>query len=273
MMMKKSFAFIALFFMFISLFAVFVSAQTASEVGQSVTNFINSVASAGSPVFSTLLGTSDNGSELFVRVLAFFLVTLVIYGVMDSVKIVHNKWINFSIGIIISLIGIRFMPEGLLVSLTEPASALVALVFMGLPFVVAFFMIEKINSAPARKALWTAYGVLMFVLFLYKWGSKGFNASFAWVDLLIVFAIIILFTFDGSFQRWKSKSKVNRLVGNMDADEIDRISTLLENKKNALTRSATTSERKAELRAEIKELEKELRSFAGSAASKGVTAI
>lgn len=249
-----------------------ISISGSDSIGEKITKFIDGVQDVGSPIFKPLLGETDDGSELFVRILAFFLVTLLIYGLLDSVRLVKSKWINFALGVIVSLIGIRFMPPGLLASLTEPASALVAFVFMGLPFIIAFYMIEKVEG-PARRALWVAYGVLILVLFFYKWGDKGFQESFAWVDLLILLGIFMAFWFDGTFQRFMSKGKANSLIGNLDADEIDRISSMLENKKNQLARGGVTQERKAVLRDEIRELERELRAFASAAASRGVRAI
>jgi hypothetical protein len=213
---KRLIAFVVLSVFMISMFAGFVSANE-------VTEFMDSVASAIGPIFAWIFGDPvSQAGDLTVRVLAFFLVLVIIYGLLDQVKIVKKGWMNFVIGLIVSLIGIRFLPADLLASMTEPASALVALIFLGIPFLVAGFLIMKVDKGPMRRAFWIAYGVLVLVMFIYKWNELGFKDSYAWVDFILLIAILGAFLFDGTIQKRFFKGQIKEITSKIEDESIAR---------------------------------------------------
>lgn len=239
----------------ISMFAGFVSAQGA---GEWVTNAIDTIAEVANPVLKYVLGPSLAGEDFFVKVLAFFLVTLIFYAMMDMIKITDKGWINFAVGLIIAIIGVRYLPEGFLESMTEPASALVALLVLGLPFIFAFYLIEKVKSTPARRAIWAAYGALILVLFFIKWADKGFSESYAWVDLIILVAIFIAFWFDGTFSKWRVSAARERAVSGISNVQVSRIMAEIRDLEGAFA-SAESEEDRKKIKTQISNKKKALK--------------
>ncbi len=147
----------------------FVTTLVSATWADSITKAIDGIQQSGDPIFSALLGQTTSGSDLFVKVLAFMLVMFVIYGVLGMVGIFGNKsWLNMTIGAIVAIIGIRFLPEGFLAEAAIPSSAFVAILVMGMPLVLLFFMIKDLPKT-VRKVVWVCYAVLIFILWTYNW--------------------------------------------------------------------------------------------------------
>jgi hypothetical protein len=60
------------------------------------------------------------------------------------------------------------MPNNLLTALTAPSSALVATLFLLIPFLAAFYVIKSFEGSFARRFAWVSYSVLIIVIVLYN---------------------------------------------------------------------------------------------------------
>lgn len=177
------------------------------------------------------LGAGD-GTNNFLIILTFILMTIIVTGTLDSIGIfntsaTNNNLLNLAIGIIVSIIGVRFMPPNIWASLTAPSSALVATVLVGIPFGAFFFMSMKVRSFLARKLLWLFYLVFLTYLifsrpesYVSPTGDTGFFQGFALVYLIFLGLAAIMLFFDGTVRNFIRREKANMDVN----DEIGALS-------------------------------------------------
>jgi prepilin signal peptidase PulO-like enzyme (type II secretory pathway) len=139
---------------------------------------------------------------------------IIITGTFDSVDVFSSqgtggKWINLAIGVIVSIIGVRFMPSDIWGSLTAPSSALAATIVVGIPFMAFVFITVKIKNIPARKVLWLFYLIFMSYLVLQRLGN--WENGFAGVYITFLALATIMLFFDGTvrefFYREKAKNE------------------------------------------------------------------
>jgi len=155
---------LSILFVFMFVMSVNVVSAVASfseSVTQFVTSAIDTLQKTGNPLFSVLFGTlpTSSGADLFMQVLVFLLVVLVIYAVTDLIPIFSGRhWIQTGVGIIIAIIGIRFLPIDFIKSLAYPSTALVATIYVGLPFLLFGWLLEKmVPSKMMRRAAWAIF--------------------------------------------------------------------------------------------------------------------
>jgi hypothetical protein len=183
------------------------------------------------PLFNFLLNL--DGTNDFLMVISFILMIIIVTGVLDAANLFggsdsQNNVLNLVLGVIISIIGIRFMPSDVWGSLTAPSSALVASVLMGLPFLAIFLIGMKMKSVPARKVLWMFYFIFTSYLVFrrpenYGTGSGAFFQGFAWIYLIFVLASLLMLLFDGQVRalinREKGKVEMEKVLSDLDVKE------------------------------------------------------
>ena len=203
--------------MFISLVSAFTSAD--------VQTYLNKTIDLGRPVLKWAIGTPDSatGADFGIQILVFILAVLIIYAVLDATQLFKNTGINVGIGIILSLIGIRFLPAGALEAMALPSSAMVAAMVLILPFIVVFYLVEK-SSLPgaARRACWVVFGVLIAWLWVYNLDNPGLR-GWLWLYPAIIVTCILAFMFDGTFQKWFSSAKGMRAIESVNTAERNMI--------------------------------------------------
>ena len=183
------------------------------------------------PLVSFLLVQKDgyNAGNEFLMVLTFILLIIIVTATLESANIFGgsertNAILNFSIGIIVSIIGVRYMPSNIWGSLTAPSSALVATVLVGLPFAALFIMTIKIKSFLARKLLWLFYFVFMSYLILRPYPSAfswaGMIDGFKGIYLLFLALAGLMLAFDGTVRNLIKREGANLEVN----DEIGALS-------------------------------------------------
>ena len=173
------------------------------------------------PFFGFLLNlesTADMNVK-FLIVLAFIMISIIIIGTLDSMNLFgkENKGnlINFVVGIVTSIIGVRFMPPEMWKSLTTPSSAFVATLIVGIPFLALGFVSMKIKFSLARKAVWLFYLVVLGYLI-------AINDE---ILIYVIFAVLagIMFFFDASVRRYfyteKSKLEIETMIGKLTLKE------------------------------------------------------
>ncbi len=235
--------FVLLFSSFVlvtSLTAAPSSTSTTSAPVKAVQNLVDLIKNGATPVFVALLGDSSSTTapEFALQVLALILVTLVVYGIMDSVDVFGGKpWINFLIGLVIAVIGVRFMPPGFLESAAMPSSAFVLFIVIIIPFFAAFFFIEKIPAEKSgiRRVLWVLFAVLVFILWIYNYTN---NAQALGMGLMIypaaILGCLLAFSFDGTLQRYMIHAAGQRYVTGSANEELLEIRGKIQNLTDAL---------------------------------------
>lgn len=221
------------------------------------------------PLFSALLGA--DGENLFLMVLTFILVSIVIVGTLDSIDIfgqgTQGQWMNFGVGIITAIIGVRFMPVNMWASLTAPSSAFVAAILVAIPFAAMFFISMRIQSTLARKLIWIFYMIFMSYLIFFPTSGAGLGNRFMWIYILFLFLAAIMMFFDETAMGFIRTEKVKSdIVKRMN---IENLAERSEKQKDLKKWIEHKSEHKVgsrdwkdaekvikDLRAEIKALEK-----------------
>lgn len=184
------------------------------------------------PLFEVLLGLNVVGqNNVFLVILSFILISIIVVGTLDSVEIFGSDseagLINFAIGIIVSIIGVRFMPPNLWDSLAAPSSAFVATVLVGMPFLALFFVTMKLKSPMARKLFWIFYIVFLSYLIILpvKGGSGTRDFLGVYVAFLTLSLIMLIFGSKilGFFYKEKEKAALEDLLGNLDIKKRHKI--------------------------------------------------
>jgi hypothetical protein len=228
-MNKKYLSFFLLgLFVFSMLGIGMVSAETkwVPVSGEGITAFLQGVVNVASPITGFLFGSDrSTGENGFIALTAFLLTLLVVFGVLNPLKLFgqanENNWINFAIAFIVSLIGVRFVPIEMLSNFTLGAEGLVGALFLVIPFFVVTALILKSPHNAVRKILWTVYGVVILGIFFHKIGTKGWD-PWSWIYVAILVICIILFSLDGTIQKmWKENTRKSAL-GSYEEDAKNR---------------------------------------------------
>ena len=199
----------------------------SSNIGESIKKSTDIVGKTTvdilTPILGFLLNFEDNSPGLnFLKVLVFILISVIIVSTLDSVNIFGEDKkggiINLAIGIIVSIIGIRFMPAELWPSLTAPSSAFVAVIVLSIPFVALFFVTMKIKYSLANKLLWILFIVFTGYLIVYSSSSRA---------ILIVYIIFLILAgfmmfFDSTIRRYwyreMHKKEIQDTIGKLDVE-------------------------------------------------------
>ena len=190
-------------------------------------------------------------------VLTFILISIIVVGTLDSVNIFGDNqkgnMINLAVGIIISIIGVRFMPSNMWESLTAPSSAFVATVLVGAPFLAVFFVTMKIKHTLARKLLWLFY--LIFMSYLIFTASGG--NDFKWIYTIFLASAVVMLFAEGIIRVYINKqSKTSALYETLGLKDSERLAKI-EGQINELTK-AIDSTRSADIKRDLNKLKGEL---------------
>ncbi len=156
------------------------------------------------PLLNVLLNLKAAEAYSFLMILTFILMSVVFIGTLDSINIFGDTktsgLMNFIIGIIVAIIGIRFMPPAVWGSLTAPASALVATILLGIPFAALTFVTMKLQNSLARKTIWLFY--IIFTLYLVSSQTYG---ALLWVYFAFLVIAGAMMFFDASLRKFMNK--------------------------------------------------------------------
>jgi hypothetical protein len=215
-------------------FLAIVGIITLIDVTSTETSFVDSLINSfdeASKLFMNILGpllkgVLDLGGDKndFLKILSFILVSIVVVGTLDSVNIFgENKegnLINLIIGIIVSIIGVRYMPNDIWASLTAPSSAFVATLLAGAPFAALFFVTMKIKYPLARKLLWLFYFVFMSYLIFFPEGGAN---SFTWIYAIFLVLAGVMMYFDSTVRKYiREEIVMTNLAKGLSVDAIKR---------------------------------------------------
>lgn len=206
---------LVLFIVIVAGVATFNSVSGNISFGESLANSYESVGNGFmavlGPLFNIILGFEGDVNTNFLKVLSFILISIIVVGTLDSVNIFSEdrsgNLINLAIGIIVSIIGVRFMPSDIWLSLTAPASALVATTLLGAPFLAFFFITMKIRFPLANKLLWLFYVIFMSYLIFFPGTRTSATTEFAWVYVLFLVLGTIMLFFDSTVRQFVNSEK------------------------------------------------------------------
>lgn len=258
----------------IYLIAFFVLAGTNSwDFGQASSTISDFSMNVLKPLFNFVLNLdAGDGTNNFLIILTFILLAVIVTGTLDSFNIFsgsnfNNGVLNLVIGVIVSIIGVRFMPPNIWASLTAPSSALVATVLVGIPFGAFFFMSMKVRSFLARKILWLFYIVFLSYLifsrpesYVSPSGATGFFQGFALVYLIFLVLAAIMLFFDGTaralFYKEKASVEMSEMIAKLNLKQRYKLRREIEEYNNILGDSSATDADKLAAKNKLLKLEK-----------------
>ncbi|MEM3112920.1 MAG: hypothetical protein QXI33_00655 [Candidatus Pacearchaeota archaeon] len=199
-----------------------------------VNQVINLFTQVGNPLFSTLLGNVGAGGDLFTKVLIFFLVVIVTIAVLDNVDFFNGRiWLQIGVGSIISILGIRFIPNDMIQSIILPSGAYVAALTMIIPLALYFYVMEKfIPNFIIRRIGWILFAVAAVIL----WGYN-YNKPFYWIYPITTVICIVLFFIDGTLNNWMSRAKAKRSLEHANSEEIELLESRMKATREAIGRA------------------------------------
>jgi len=237
--------------LFISMFVLSINFVAAEETAVDaavnfVTGSIDFLQRAGDPIFRALFGSTElAGAGLFLQILVFALVVFVIFSVLDVVNISDNDWINWGIGAIVAIIGIRFMPPGLLETMALPSTAFVAAIVLVIPFILVGMIVFRFKDFPAvRKGLWIGYAVIVIILGIYNYQETGAGwVNWYWIYFWIAVACVVAFWFDGTLQKWVRNAGISGETEKVTNVELERAMARMDDLKARLGRASNKGQR------------------------------
>ncbi len=241
-----------------------LNASKGGDFGSSLEDSFNSVSKYSmtilGPVFNFLLGLDSGDDNIdFLMVLAFILISIIIVGTLDSVNIFGDdktsKLANFAIGIIVAIIGVRFMPADMWGSLTAPSSAFVATILVGAPFAALFFVTMKIKLGLAIKLLWLFYLVFMsYLIFSFESATNDFK----WIYFIFLVLAGIMMAFDASVRSFisgeKHKLELEELKENVNLLSRQNLRTELKKLQEIVGDAITPNEERTKAKKRITEI-------------------
>ena len=228
------------------------------------------------PLFRAILGLGANTNTNFLMILTFVLLSIIIVGALDSVNIFgdDNKGgiINLFVGVIVSIIGVRFMPTDLWISLTAPSSAFVATILVGAPFLALFFVTMKIKYPLARKLVWLFYLIVLSYLILFpvpggraEIGLLGLN-DFAWIYIVFWILAILMLFFETFVRKFIFKQTAETaLLQSLGVDYAKRAAEIEEEISDLIEKKGATRNKKRQrtFDVEIARLKREFKKVTG----------
>ncbi len=227
------------------------SNQFVDQVVSVVTGGIDLVTNAGSPLFSALLGDVAQGSDLFVKTLIFLLVVLVTVAVLEQVSFFSARpWMQFGVGGIVSILGIRFIPNDMITAIAFPSSVFVASIAIGLPFLLYGIVLHNsIKNTYLRRVGWTLFATMVVVLWFYNADKPYFYSIY----LTFLIFTAIAFLFDGTLQHFLNVSRSQRNVEGVTERQRNRILGEINDLESAY-RATTIPSRRVEIERDIASL-------------------
>lgn len=207
-----------------------------------------------------LLGTGNLNADLaFLRIIVFILISIIIVGTFDSVNIFgegpNSKWTNLLVGVIVAIIGVRFLPEDMWAALTAPSSAFVFAIMMGLPLVALIFIITKTRVEIVRKVMVAAYIIgLIWLFFLLD------SSTYRTMALVFMVVALILLLFDRQFisyvRKERSESELAKSIDELNVLERKRLRDEVKKYNEVLLDADANEEDRESAENRLKEIKK-----------------
>jgi hypothetical protein len=239
----------------ISLSASFVSAQGGLSA---LADFIDDTVEGFTPLLEPALGVDTSvaggGGTLFAKVLLVILVLLIIMAVLDQIDLfAGRKKTEFFIGLIVGILGVRFLPNNMVDAILFPSTAFVGALTIGIPFIIYGIVLSKLTNPMMRKVGWIIFGVLLFIMATY-------NDEAVYLYTVFIIVCAIAFWYDGTLHRWFRKSAMRLEVAKGTSAQARNIMEKIAEAEDDLGRAETGPERAAFMK-KIKELNANLRAL------------
>jgi len=191
------------------LFVSMIGFASAATMGERLTSLIDEVTKVIEPIAKNLLGETAAGAGftagelLFAKVLFLLIVMSVIYLALSQVDFFnYSRWTLWIITLGAAILSVRFLGNTIVPAILIPYSALGIFLAAGIPFVIAFFVIERAMSGPANKTIRRVAWIFFAVIFLGLWIARGSESDAALIYPATAIISLIMMSMDGTIQNF-----------------------------------------------------------------------
>jgi hypothetical protein len=166
----------------------YASAYTSGE------QLLNKFADGLNPLLGFIVGDINNGELLVIKSLVFIILVAIINFSLNRGGF-FDKRINAILGIIISLIAVRYITSEQLVNfIWLPYGTLGVFISSILPFLIFFFFIESFDSNIIRRVGWISYMAIYFMLGYLRFNDFSIGQEW-WQNLAWVYVFVGVLSF------------------------------------------------------------------------------
>jgi hypothetical protein len=220
--MKKRISIAILGLLFMGLLAGFTSAGPLDSVIAGIQDGGKGVYELFRPLLEGIVGEAENGETFLAKILFLVIIFTVLFVSLGNIEFFSEKvWPLWLVSISASIISIRWFGNSEIVQTAIlPYSALGITVSAGLPFILYFLIVEKIQSRISRKLAWIFFSVVFIGLYFSRWDELG---NFGYIYLVTSALGIVSFLMDGTIQKFFSRSKIERGLKVQDARQVQSL--------------------------------------------------
>tara|TARA_Y100000310_G_scaffold168538_1_gene168589 strand:+ start:64 stop:846 length:783 start_codon:yes stop_codon:yes gene_type:complete len=242
----------------ISMSLVFVSAGPADRLIEGARGLGESVFELTKPLLEIIVGETANGETFFAKILFLIIIFAIVWKSIEKIDFFkENDWVLWTVSIAVSILAIRWLGNSEVVySMILPYSVLGIFISAGLPFVLAFLIIEDLRKT-MRKFAW----IFFAVIFIGLWFSRNDEiGNFGWIYLMTAVLAIVMIIMDGTIQRFWKKMKFEAKFSYEKMERVQRLRDDIDKVKDLRIKTAATATipQKKRLDQRIKLLEDEL---------------
>ncbi|MBM3234082.1 hypothetical protein FJZ19_03220 [Candidatus Pacearchaeota archaeon] len=268
-MNKKKVAIFVTSILALILVSSFVLAQEELAVNSDVQNALNKIAEVVNPIAQFIVGPAKTIDLLFVKVLFLILIFGVAYyaaGFTPGLK--DSTFFMLLISVVIALLATRFLATPELITFIWLPSGTAGMAFATLfPFVLFFFLINKIDNFIITRVGWVIFIVIYFAMAIYRWydlapkGGEWWNTLAWWYMAIGVISILVL-VFDKNIRAWMMLAELKGKTSKRNILQMSRFTEDLREYEKAAHNLALTDAQRNTAKDEAKKIRKQIAELA-----------
>jgi hypothetical protein len=235
-----------------------VSAGPTDKLIEGARGLGESVFELTRPLLEIIVGETANGETFFAKILFLIIIFVIVLRVIGKIDFFQeNGWVLWTVSVAVSILSIRWFGNSEVIrSVILPYSVFGIVVSAGLPFVLAFLIIEDLRKT-MRKFAW----IFFAVIFIGLWFSRSDEiGNFGWIYLMTAVLAIVMIIIDGTIQRLWKKMKFESKFSYAKMERVQRLRDDIDKARDLRVKSAATSNatEKKRLDKHVETLEDEL---------------
>lgn len=207
----------------------FVSADPLTDAAKKVGTFL-------SDAVKFIIGSSNEiagftiTAVLLAKLLLLIILFSMIWSVLEFMPFMNDGWPRWTLSIIVSILGIRFLTDELIATIILPYSVLAVSMTALIPFIIYFLFVERgVTSSTGRKLAWTFFGAVFLALWAYRMGFLGTTkdammlGNLGYVYLLTAGVAVVMLLLDKTIHSWFTKESIKKIYEAGNRTELNRI--------------------------------------------------
>ena len=184
--------------------------EISAKLGQGVNDVITFAKDFFKPIFAALFGVGADDSTIFSRILILILIYALSYiSLTKSNFLIGNQAIIIIVSAIVSVLGMRYLPNELISVILLPYGAFTIALSVLFPFLIFFFFVhEGISSASGRRLAWTLFAAVFFGLWISRYQEIG---EYNWIYIAGIIGVGLNMLLDSTIHKYYGIGKLKRI--------------------------------------------------------------